>query len=314
MKCPICKETEHEPNAKYCHVCGALLSSDKYYPHAGEEQPQPNQKKTPNTGYNNGSSNNSIQVFKVKGVEFKMIRVDGGTFMMGAHGKDDDWVKEYEGSPVTLDTFWIGETEVTQELWEAVMGNNPSAFKRNTIGGWRNLFHSTYKQRPVDNVSWEDCQEFIGKLNRLTHKKFRLPTSAEWEYAARGGQQSRGFKYAGSNSLEDVAWYVDNSGEYGGIYNERDLQKLTKNHRQTHPVKQKLPNELGIYDMSGNVYEWCQETVTHRDDSYGPDDFRHIRVEHISRGGSFWRGPEFCLIVDTLGGNSNDETGFRLVI
>ena len=128
---------------------------------------------------------------------------------------------------VTLSSYHIGETEVTQALWQAVMGNNPSEFKG--------------KGNPVENVSWDDCQEFVRKLNSLTGQTFRLPTEAEWEFAARGGKNSQHFKYSGSNNLGSVAWYDGNSGN------------------KTHPVKSKDPNELGIYDMSGNVWEWCED-------------------------------------------------------
>ena len=129
---------------------------------------------------------------------------------------------------VTLSTFCIGETEVTQALWQAVMGSNPSKFKNGL-------------DLPVENVSWDDCKEFLNKLNSLTGKSFRLPTEAEWEYAARGGNKSEKYKYSGGNKIKDVAWYEGNS----------------KN--KTHPVKLKFPNELGLYDMSGNVFEWCED-------------------------------------------------------
>ena len=158
-----------------------------------------------------------------------MVRVEGGTFTMGATSEQgsDAYSEEKPAHQVTLSSFSIGKYEVTQEEWQAVMGTNPSKFKGN--------------RRPVELVNWEDCQAFISKLNALTGKRFRLPTEAEWEYAARGGNQSRGYKYAGSNDVGSVAWYDDNSGN------------------KTHPVGQKLPNELGLYDMSGNVYEWCQD-------------------------------------------------------
>ncbi|MDO5343107.1 MAG: SUMF1/EgtB/PvdO family nonheme iron enzyme, partial [Bacteroidia bacterium] len=163
-------------------------------------------------------------VATVNDVTFKMIKVEGGTFTMG---------EDKEAHEVTLSDYYIGEFEVTQELWEAVMGSNPSRFKGSKL--------------PVEKVSWDDCQEFISKLNGLTGKTFRLPTEAQWEYAARGGNKSKGYEYSGSNVIDEVAWYDDNSG------------------RNTRAVGTKLPNELGIYDMSGNVYEWCQD----RFGSYG---------------------------------------------
>ncbi len=179
---------------------------------------------------NGNNSNNSNGTFTVNGVSFNMIAVKGGTFTMGATAEqgDDAYSGEKPAHQVTLSDYCIGETEVTQELWQAVMGSNPSYFTGNL-------------QRPVERVSWNDCQEFIKKLNQLTGKTFRLPTEAEWEYAARGGSQSRGYKYAGSNTIGDVAWYTSNSSS------------------TSHPVKQKQPNELGLYDMSGNVWEWCQD-------------------------------------------------------
>ena len=170
------------------------------------------------------------ETFTVNAVQFKMVRVKGGTFQMGATSEQgsDAYDKEYPVHSVTLSDYYIGQTEVTQELWEAVMGINPSEFKGDN-------------QCPVENVSWNDCQEFIEKLNRLTGKNFRLPTEAEWEYAARGGNKSKGYKYSGSNDADAVACYGDNSGG------------------KTHPVAQKQSNELGLYDMSGNLWEWCQD-------------------------------------------------------
>ena len=168
------------------------------------------------------------ETITVNGVSFDMVKVTGGTFAMGATWEQG--VVENDEKPahrVTLSDYFIGQTEVTQALWQAVMGSNPSNWKGNNL--------------PVENVSWDDCQQFITKLNQLTGRKFRLPTEAEWEYAARGGTKSRGYKYAGSNDFGSVAWYDDNSGS------------------QTHPVGQKQSNELGIYDMSGNVLEWCQD-------------------------------------------------------
>ena len=167
--------------------------------------------------------------YSVNGVSFKMIEVEGGTFTMGSPDSDSDaYSNEKPAHQVTLSSYHIGETEVTQALWQAVMGSNPSDFTGDL-------------QRPVEQVSWNDCQTFINKLNELTGENFRLPTEAEWEYAARGGKESKGYKYSGSDVLDDVAWNPSNSSS------------------TTHAVKTKQPNELGIYDMSGNVREWCAD-------------------------------------------------------
>lgn len=164
-------------------------------------------------------------------LESNMVQVEGGTFTMGATSEQTDDANEGEYPPhqVTLSGFYICKYEVTQELWQAVMGRNPSKYPGDLT-------------RPIESVSWEDCQEFITKLNEMTGKHYRLPTEAEWEYAARGGNQSKGYKYSGSDSINDVAWYGGNS-----------------KYAYHHPVGQKAPNELGLYDMSGNVSEWCQD-------------------------------------------------------
>ncbi|MCQ2291519.1 MAG: formylglycine-generating enzyme family protein, partial [Muribaculaceae bacterium] len=155
--------------------------------------------------------------------------VEGGTFTMGATSEQgtDAYADELITHQVTLGNYSIGKTEVTQALWEAVMGSYPSHFNGDN--------------QPVEQVSWDDCLEFIRKLNDLTGENFRLPTEAEWEYAARGGNKGLGYMYSGSNTIDDVAWYDGNSAD------------------MTYPVGTMAPNELGIYDMSGNVWEWCSD-------------------------------------------------------
>ncbi len=207
----------------------------------------------------------------VNGVSFKMIAVKGGTFTMGATSEQgsDAYDSEKPTHRVTLSDYYIGETEVTQALWEAVMGSNPSEWKGSNL--------------PVWNVSWEDCQEFISRLNSLTGENFSLPTEAEWEYAARGGNKSQGYKYSGSNVIDRVAWYRDNSGD------------------KTHPVKQKLSNELGIYDMTGNVYEWCSDW----DGSYSTDSQTNpsgpsTGDSRVVRGGSYFSIARGCRVSNRI--------------
>ena len=174
-------------------------------------------------------SGNTITIPVKNGINIEMVKVEAGSFDMGATSEmENPNEDEKPVHRVTLtNNYYVGKYEVTQALWQAVMGSNPSSFKGYDL--------------PVETVSWDDCQDFISKLNAMTGKRFRLPTEAEWEYAARGGKKSRGYQYSGSNTLDDVAWYYGNSGN------------------KTHVVGTKHPNELGIYDMTGNVIEWCQD-------------------------------------------------------
>ena len=229
-------------------------------------------------------------VFTVNGVTFKLIKVGKGTFTMGSKSTDSSADEtEQPTRMVTISDFCIGETEVTQELWQAVMGNNPSKI----VG----------ENMPVNNVSWEDCQKFIDSLNVLTNLWFRLPTEAEWEYAARGGQKSEGYIYSGSNTLDEVGWYTGNSGN------------------QLHEVKQLKANELGIYDMSGNVLEWCQDwyssTYYQKSEEYNDPVGPSTGSARVQRGGRYNYLGYDCRVARREAGNPNygdAVIGLRLAI
>ena len=233
---------------------------------------------------------NVNKTFTVKGVKFTMVAVEGGTFTMGATPEQgsDALDREKPTHQVTLSSYYIGETEVTQALWKAVMGKNPSA---NIIGD----------NHPVEHVFWNDCQEFVKKLNAMTGKNFRLPTEAEWEFAARGGNKSRGYKYSGSNNIDDVAWYEDNSG--GG---------------ETHPVRTKQANELGIYDMSGNVWEWCQDWFGYYSSAAQTNPKGATTGSlRVLRGGSWFDDARFCrssIRNYNIPDCCDNSLGFRLVL
>ena len=230
----------------------------------------------------------SYQTFYVSGVPFQMARVVAGTFFMGATSEQESPGSDEEPKhKVTLmRNYYIGKTEVTQELWTAVMGSNPSSFKGDN--------------KPVENVSWNDCQTFIERLNRATDKNFRLPTEAEWEFAARGGNNSRHYQYSGSNNLYDVAWYSDNSSN------------------TTHDVATKSPNELGLYDMSGNVWEWCSDwygsySSNTQYDPAGPSS----GSGRVDRGGSWGLVARYCRSSNRIINFPDDRSsflGFRLVL
>ena len=236
---------------------------------------------------------NRTLTFTVNGVTFKMLPVEGGTFTMGAtaeQGSDADGDEEPTHS-VTLSSYYMGETEVTQALWQAVMGSNPSNFKGNNL--------------PVETVSWNDCQTFINKLNQLLAgqlggKRFALPTEAQWEYAARGGKHSKGYKYSGSNTLGNVAWFYDNSGS------------------TTHAVGTKTPNELGLYDMSGNVWEWCSDWYG----SYGSGAQTNptgpaTGSNRVDRGGSWINWAWYCRVSSRNSSTPDHRLnylGFRFVL
>lgn len=253
------------------------------------KQPQPAQSTIQPMAPNNSETINGITVYWATDVTANqkyvitnllnnMVFVQGGSFMMGSN---DSNASDYE-KPVhreTVNPFRIDKYEVTQQLWQTIMGNNPSYFKGDIL--------------PVERVSWVDCQNFIKKLNRLTGLSFRLPTEAEWEYAARGGNKSKGYKYSGSNTIEYVGWYGGNSSN------------------ATHPVGLKNPNELGLYDMSGNVWELTSDKFSLNYNS--PRDFS----SYVRRGACFLcqGGDEVLTHRGISAPNDQDShVGLRLVL
>lgn len=236
----------------------------------------------------NGVNNGSSHIFIAHNVMIEMVRVEGGTFTMGATAEQasDAFSDELPTHKVTLSPFLIGKYEVSQTLWLAVMGENPSV--------------NTGINLPVDNVTWSECQTFITKLNELTGKNFRLLTEAEWEYAARGGNKSKGYKYSGSNNLGDVAWYIDNSNN------------------TSHAMGTKAPNELGIYDMTGNVMEWVSDwkgsySSGAQTNPTGPDSGTY----RVNRGGSYGNVERLSRITNrnSIDPNMSSKTmGLRLCL
>lgn len=225
-----------------------------------------------------------------QGVSLDMVKIEAGSFTMGDAGGDRS--ETPHRVTITKD-YYLGKTEVTQAQWRAVMGNNPSEFKGDNL--------------PVDSVSWDDAIEFCDKLNRMGKApkgyKFTLPTEAQWEYAARGGKKSRGHKYSGSDDVGDVAWYSGNSGD------------------RTHTVAMKKPNELGLYDMSGNVWEWCLdwhgEYPGDAVDPQGPSSVGWFSGR-VMRGSSWYGYANDCRSTQRGGsiapGSGFDTQGFRLAL
>ena len=240
------------------------VAADGYVPYAGSVKLNATTPSVVSVDLEN--PNAAIQTFTVGRVSFNMIRVDGGTFMMGGTEEQGSEARDNEkpAHQVTLSTYLIGETEVTQALWQAVMGSNPSNFKGDN--------------RPVEGVSWEDCQDFIQELNAATGKQFRMPTEAEWEFAARGGNNSRKTMYSGSNTCDEVAW-----NSHNGLV--------------TCAVKTRASNELGIYDMSGNVSEWCQDWFGgYSSDSQSNPKGPLSGKFRIHRGGNCHERESFCRV------------------
>ena len=247
-----------------------------------EEQPRPS--------FNESKEATTVTVstldFSEPQYGIEMTYVRGGTFLMGCTPEQEDDCYDYEDTVrmTTVGDFYIGRHEITQAQWEAVMGGNPSNFKGENL--------------PVENVSWVAAQEFIGKLNAETGREYRLPTEAEWEYAARGGRQTRGYKYSGSNDVGEVAWYESNS------------------ENTTHPVGTKKANELGIHDMSGNVWEWVHDWFGEygsaaETDPKGPDEGK-LRVIRGGGWGSYARGVRLSNYYSNDPGYRYNILGFRL--
>jgi len=232
--------------------------------------------------------NQNIKPNEVTTSDIELVLVKGGTFSMGSNDGDDDEKSIHE---VSLNDFYIGKYEVTQKQWREIMGNNPSSF-----AGCDNC--------PVEQVSWNDIQEFIKKLNQQTGKKYRLPTEAEWEYAARGGVKSvhTSALYAGSNNIDNVAWYKSNSGS------------------KSHPVGTKSANELGIYDMTGNVWEWCSDRYAQEYYKRSPKNNPQgssLGSDRVGRGGGWYSLAASCRVGNRYSWNIDDSSnkiGFRLAL
>lgn len=227
------------------------------------------------------------KTIRVKNTEFKMIFVEGGEFTMGGVSKIQVGMTERDEYPphqVKLSDYYIGETEVTQELWEAIMDNNPSYFKG--------------AKRPVESVSWDNCRNFVNELNKLTGLQFRLPTEAEWEYAAIGGKYGYRNKNFVDDSINDIAWYFDNSNG------------------STHDVKTKRGNELGLYDMLGNVYEWCNDWYDSYSSEFQLDPQGPVEgFAHVSRGGCWFYDAKSCRVSHrNYNAPSAHSIGFRLAL
>ena len=233
------------------------------------------------------NTNNSEQIYNKYPQLESMVFVQGGSFQMGSN---DGGIDEKPVHSVTLSDFFISKTEVTQKEWKDIMGSNPSHFKGDNL--------------PVEKVSWNDIQSYINKLNTKTGLNYRLPTEAEWEYAARGGvktQNSASYKYSGSNNIDEVAWYSSNSSS------------------KTHSVGSKQPNELGIYDMSGNVWEWCNDWY---DSSYYKNSPKNnpqgasSGSRRVLRGGSWYDRAGLCRVAyrnNNYPDRSRYDLGFRLL-
>lgn len=306
VECPVCKQnftvspvlTVAENNTKktaFLIVLIALLvagivGGSVYYLTAKEtkKSKKSSSKKTSKKSTFTSAANETFTL--PNGVKLKMVKVEPGSFIMSKRDGENP-SGEIEHKKDLTKTFYIGKYEVTQAQYEAVMGNNPSYFKGSN--------------RPVEQVSWYEAMSFCEKMNQYAPKgwKFILPTETQWEFAARGGNRSHGYKYSGSNNLDDVGWYRSNSGD------------------TTHEVGSKTPNELGLYDMSGNVYEWCLDNWQSNSDATRAEFDRPYHDEdgssRVFRGGGWDSRAVYCRSAGRNGwdpGNGYDYLGFRLAL
>lgn len=241
---------------------------------------------------------------------FEMVKVEGGYFEMGCSSKNLGGCNKNElprhGVYITND-YYIGKFEVTQKVWKAVMGDIP---RFRGYQGWPEGHPSTGNNYPAYGVTFTRCVEFCEKLSRMTGYKFRLPTEAEWEYAARGGNKTSNYIYSGSNDVYKVAWF-------GWLNNYSD--NLGNSDFDFHPVGKLLPNELGIYDMSGNAWEWCLDIYEDysSDTQINPIGYSSKSDCHVIRGGASLRGSDGCRVSNrtgTTGAGLGEDAGFRIVL
>ena len=241
------------------------------------------------------------QSFTANGVSFNMKLVEAGTFEMG-QSADGNNVTPVHSVTISQD-YYIGETEVTQGLWYAVTGYSPTS----DGSSWSSSY-GLGDNYPAYNISWNDCQDFITKLNAATGQTFRMPTEAEWEFAAKGGNKSQGYTYSGSNTIDDVAWYTVNSYDKGSSSPDYGM----------HVVKTKQPNELGLYDMSGNVWEWCSDWYGSYSSSAVTDPTGATSgSSRVRRGGSWGNIATGCRTANrnyNFPSGRNNSFGFRLCL
>ena len=319
MICPYCHQ-EHPDGYKFCPNTGNIIEhqfkacTNKKCTEFEKHILPLESKFCPNCGHpidtlvsNNTTKNEDVLTFDINGVSFSMIKIEAGSFMMGA--TEEQLFATDNEKPVHKVTFakdfYIGKNLVTQELWKEVMKDNPSYFGESGEG----LFVERWEELPVDSISWNECMEFINMLNsilreKLNGKKFRLPTEAEWEFAARGGNKSRGYLFPGSNNIDEVAWYGD--WKYGC----------------THPIGEKKANELGLHDMAGNVCEYCQDGLGdyHSQEQIDPLNISNNPYDGcncIIRGGSFLSVMKHCIISHREDQSPNDSdfyNGIRICL